>query len=446
MQAPPPRTKLSSFAQTPPDALPVGRDGVHLPSGTITDFYSDTAGGLRMSAGRLAIGAFRAGLGTATDFAIIQTGGTMTIGAANIYTHWASSRPIITLSSTAVATAASISGRVLTVGGTISGTWDNGHVITGAGVTAGTAIGSLDITGNTILASTMLSNTTTTGLQAGMHIIGPNVVWGTTIASITNSTTLVLSKPARGTAAGQKFTITGSGAGGSGTYIVNNSQTVSSTTLSGTTKASGANGVDSYGPIGMQIGALTALLYDHDNYVFYTDGVGNHTFNLSNIFIQRSANTAYSLPSILINNGYGSISNITATPLGTGTGTLVSIGSNGHAQLSGVIANGWSASPQATLLRSPNSAPTLSSCGTSPAVMSGSNNNSGRFTTGTASPSACTITFATANPTSSFCTISSANAAANGTTAYVSAQSASSFTVTLGARNDAAYNYVCIWN
>jgi hypothetical protein len=91
--------------------------------------------------------------------------------------------------------------------------------------------------------------------------------------------------------------------------------------------------------------------------------------------------------------------------------------------------------------------PAASSCGTSPAVTAGSNAMAGAFTTGTGTPTACTITFATAYATTAACAIAPANAAAGGITAYVSAQSASAFTITLSAGTSSAkYNYVCSGN
>jgi len=88
--------------------------------------------------------------------------------------------------------------------------------------------------------------------------------------------------------------------------------------------------------------------------------------------------------------------------------------------------------------------PAVSACGTSPAVAANSNNASGGFTTGTGTPTACTITFANAYPTAAFCTVSPVNAAAVGTSVRISAQSASAFTITLGAGTDSAqYQYVC---
>lgn len=92
-------------------------------------------------------------------------------------------------------------------------------------------------------------------------------------------------------------------------------------------------------------------------------------------------------------------------------------------------------------------APVLSSCGGgSPTPTAGSNSRSGSFTTGSGSPTACTVTFASAYPNQAFCSISPANSAANGISGgtYISAQSKSAFTVTLGTGTSSAeYNYTC---
>jgi hypothetical protein len=90
--------------------------------------------------------------------------------------------------------------------------------------------------------------------------------------------------------------------------------------------------------------------------------------------------------------------------------------------------------------------PAASTCGTTPAVTANSSNAAGQFTTGTGTPTACTITFANAYPTAAFCTISPANAAASGAGVlpYVSATSASAFTITMAVgTSSAAFNYVC---
>jgi len=87
--------------------------------------------------------------------------------------------------------------------------------------------------------------------------------------------------------------------------------------------------------------------------------------------------------------------------------------------------------------------PTISSCGTSPPVATvGSNNNSGQFTLGTGSPTACTVTFANAFPNYAYCTLTPATNYTG--TFYISAQSKTAFTVTLSAGTSSAkFNYTC---
>lgn len=94
-------------------------------------------------------------------------------------------------------------------------------------------------------------------------------------------------------------------------------------------------------------------------------------------------------------------------------------------------------------LRASSTAPTPSVCGTSPAVTSGSSNNSGKVTLGTGTPTACTLTFANAYPTAAFCTVSAGDAPTAGSTIrpYVSAASTTAFTVTLNAALDSAVIY-----
>ncbi|MDD4617460.1 MAG: hypothetical protein PHW76_10235, partial [Alphaproteobacteria bacterium] len=88
-----------------------------------------------------------------------------------------------------------------------------------------------------------------------------------------------------------------------------------------------------------------------------------------------------------------------------------------------------------------SSAPTLSSCGTSPSVATGSSNGAGQITMGT-SATACTVTFANAYPTYAFCTVSPVSSYTG--TYYVSAQSKSAFTLTFGTSvSSAKFNYVC---
>ena len=82
-------------------------------------------------------------------------------------------------------------------------------------------------------------------------------------------------------------------------------------------------------------------------------------------------------------------------------------------------------------------APTLSSCGTSPAAAAGSGNAGGAVTVGTGTVTACTVAYATAYPNYAFPTISWASAPGS-TTVYVSASSKTGFTVTFSVSSPGA--------
>lgn len=88
--------------------------------------------------------------------------------------------------------------------------------------------------------------------------------------------------------------------------------------------------------------------------------------------------------------------------------------------------------------------PTISACGTSPPVATaGSSDGAGQFTTGTASPTACTVTFATAYPNTAFCSVTP-EGTLQPTSWRVSAQSKSAFTVTFApGTSSQIFNYTC---
>jgi hypothetical protein len=88
------------------------------------------------------------------------------------------------------------------------------------------------------------------------------------------------------------------------------------------------------------------------------------------------------------------------------------------------------------------SAPTASACGTSPTVDSGSSSNFGKVTLGTGSPTACTLTFVTAFPTNAYCSVTPVSNYTG--TYYISAQSRTAFTITLGTgTSNAVFQYTC---
>jgi hypothetical protein len=87
--------------------------------------------------------------------------------------------------------------------------------------------------------------------------------------------------------------------------------------------------------------------------------------------------------------------------------------------------------------------PSITACGTgSPSVTAVSSQLAGQFTLGTGSPTACTITFKVSYPTAAFCSVAPASNYTG--TYYISAQSASAFTITLGTgTSSATFNYTC---
>lgn len=93
------------------------------------------------------------------------------------------------------------------------------------------------------------------------------------------------------------------------------------------------------------------------------------------------------------------------------------------------------------MLYAAGTAPTVGTCGTSPTISG--QNNGGIVTVGTGSPTACTVTFGnggfTAEPA---CTISTRYSG----TAYISAKSASAFTVTNISGTMTKFDYTCMGN
>lgn len=124
------------------------------------------------------------------------------------------------------------------------------------------------------------------------------------------------------------------------------------------------------------------------------------------------------------------------------TGTLVVTGGVGA---SGAIYGGGIVSAT-TAINVASALPTISACGTTPpAATAGSSNNAGQFTLGTGTPTACTVTFNSAYANNAYCTVTPASNYTG--TYYISAQSRSAFTVTLGTgTSSAVFNYTCFGN
>jgi hypothetical protein len=89
--------------------------------------------------------------------------------------------------------------------------------------------------------------------------------------------------------------------------------------------------------------------------------------------------------------------------------------------------------------------PAISACGTSPSIDARSTDSSGKFTTGTASPTSCTISFVVPFPNASFCNFSPANtAAAAAIVGTAIGTSVNGFVLALPATTPASYEYVCM--
>jgi hypothetical protein len=106
----------------------------------------------------------------------------------------------------------------------------------------------------------------------------------------------------------------------------------------------------------------------------------------------------------------------------------------------------WSAtsvSPQGLFLPK-STVPSVSSCGTSPAIDNRSTMHMGSVTFGTGTPSQCTVLWATNNPSQSFCTISAYNTAARGVSALVETYPNGIIIKTSAGIDGAIFNYICM--
>jgi hypothetical protein len=87
-----------------------------------------------------------------------------------------------------------------------------------------------------------------------------------------------------------------------------------------------------------------------------------------------------------------------------------------------------------------STAPTLSSCGTSPSIVG--SNVAGTITLGTGTPTGCVATFATAYALAPSCTVVSQTAPATTTPAY--SVSTTAITIVQAATNSTKYDYICV--
>jgi len=172
--------------------------------------------------------------------------------------------------------------------------------------------------------------------------------------------------------------------------------------------------------------------------------------NISSGTLAAARGGAGTITGALKGNGSGVVSQAACADLSNGsTGCSAATGTSGHTLPFLDGANTWSADQTFTgYIAAPfhlsTGSASLASCGTSPSIDALSTQASGSFTTGTGSPTACTVNFGAIYPSTSFCTIAPANAAASGAGGYISLNNAGGFIVTMTATSSAKFNYVCM--
>ncbi len=147
-------------------------------------------------------------------------------------------------------------------------------------------------------------------------------------------------------------------------------------------------------------------------------GNATSTFSLTDWVLKQTSQTA-----LLINDAFGTNVIQVNTASTTGNEFEVDATTTGKANF-GIDQYGH------LMASSTGATPTVSTCGTSPAVTANSTDSVGSVTTGTGSPTACTITFAHAFTNSPVVMIDDASTAV---TADISAISTTAFTVSLSA-------------
>lgn len=147
----------------------------------------------------------------------------------------------VTIESRAVSSTASIATTTMTVTAIASGRFYPGMILSGTGVTAGTYVYLQTSSTATAVATptgsgggvgaTTFTVSSATGIEARQFISGTNIVANTRVVDV-SGTTITIDTAMTGSASG---TYTFRPWGYQGTYLVSPSQTVASTTISGTT-------------------------------------------------------------------------------------------------------------------------------------------------------------------------------------------------------------------
>lgn len=199
-------------------------------AGSLTATVSNLTVNVTALTGTLATGQMLSATGLAPGLQVIALG-TSTGGTGTAFATYQD----------AVVMTASIATTTLTVSAVASGTLAVGQTIDGTGVTAGTYITALGTgTGGagtyTINNSQTVSSTTLYAGQSSNAVVTGSIATTTLTVTAVTSGRLRVGQTISGTSvtAGTTITALGTGRGGTGTYTVSASQTVSSTTITGT--------------------------------------------------------------------------------------------------------------------------------------------------------------------------------------------------------------------
>ena len=199
-------------------------------AGSLTATVSNLTVNVTALTGTLAAGQMLSATGLAPGLQVIALG-TSTGGTGTAFATYQD----------AVVMTASIATTTLTVSAVASGTLAVGQTIDGTGVTAGTYITALGTgTGGagtyTINNSQTVSSTTLYAGQSSNAVVTGSIATTTLTVTAVTSGRLRVGQTISGTSvtAGTTITALGTGRGGTGTYTVSASQTVSSTTITGT--------------------------------------------------------------------------------------------------------------------------------------------------------------------------------------------------------------------
>jgi hypothetical protein len=225
-------TYIVSISQTVASTSITGTIITLTVGGTVTGTFSV---GMTLSGTGVTANTYLTALGTGTGGSGTYYVGTSQTVASTTITGTFSG------SGTASSTTSTISTTTLTISGTVTGTFSVGMTLSGTGVTTGTYITALG-TGSggagtyTVSISQTVASTTITGTLGFSGRGTASTISGTTLTiggTVIGTFSVGMTLSGTGVTAGTTIIALGTGTGGSGTYTVDTSQTVTSTSIYG---------------------------------------------------------------------------------------------------------------------------------------------------------------------------------------------------------------------